>query len=343
MKRCAVVILNWNGKKMLEAYLPAVLAHSQGQDIAVVVADNASSDDSVAFMQAQYPEVELLLLEKNYGYAAGYNKALETIKASYYLLLNSDVETTPGYLDTLIKAMDEDPQLWACMPKLKDLSHKNKFEYAGACGGFIDFLGYPFCRGRIFDQLEEDRGQYDDRQEVMWASGAAMMVRADKFHELGGFDPDFFAHMEEVDLCWRMKSRGGKVAVVPSSIAYHLGGGTLNSSSPFKTYLNFRNNLLTLYKNLPTKSLVKVFFLRFFLDQLAALVFLLKGEAGNAWAVLRAQGYFWFKKKQVFRQRRKDNLRKSVISHQAILYSRSILWAFHVKGKKKYSDLPQDS
>nr|MBP8033086.1 glycosyltransferase family 2 protein [Bacteroidia bacterium] len=245
--KVAVVILNWNGKPFLEKFLPTVLQYSSGAQI--IVADNQSSDDSVAFLKTQFPQVSVILNPSNDGFATGYNLALKQVKAEYYVLLNSDVEVTENWLQPIIKLMDENLKVAACQPKILDYNHPSKFEYAGAAGGFIDKYGYPFCRGRIFNVLEEDKAQYDTAKEVFWATGACMFVRAEAFWKVGGFDDDYFAHMEEIDVCWRMKNIGYQIYVEPSSKVYHVGGGTLNKLSPRKTFLNFRNNLTTLTKN----------------------------------------------------------------------------------------------
>lgn len=339
MSKCAVVILNWNGKQMLEAYLPSVVKYSNGDGIEVVVADNNSSDDSVSFIQEYYPQIKLVCLAENYGFAEGYNRALLEVNAEYYLLLNSDVRVSPSYLEALIEALDEDPGLWVCMPKLCDEAQNKQFEYAGASGGFLDSLGYPYCRGRIFNHVEMDHGQYNDPIPIFWATGAAMMIRSSVFHALGGFDSAFFAHMEEIDLCWRIHSRGGQIKVIPSSIVYHVGGGSLQATSPFKTYLNFRNNLLMLYKNMNKAELVKVLFFRFFLDQTALWVFVCKGEFKHAWAVVRAHKFFWFKGIKAFKKKRAHNLQSALPERSNLLKPTSILWRYYVKGQKKYSQL----
>jgi GT2 family glycosyltransferase len=252
--KTAVVILNWNGRNFLETFLPSVLEYS-ARCADVIVADNASTDDSVAFLQEHYPQIRIIEHPKNGGFSKGYNDALKQIDAEYYILLNSDVEVTPNWITPVIEMMDADPSIAACQPKLRSFEDRSQFEYAGAAGGFIDAYGYPFCRGRIFDVLEEDRGQYDDACEVFWATGACLFVRADLYHALGGLDEDFFAHMEEIDFCWRLKNNGHKVMYCPDSTVYHVGGGALPKSSPRKTYLNFRNNLALLVKNLPSKRL----------------------------------------------------------------------------------------
>ena len=290
MVKIAVVILNYNGRHFLEKFLQSVIERSPGASI--VVADNKSTDDSIGFLKAKFPTVELITLKKNYGYAGGYNQALTKVKAQYYVLLNSDVEVSHGWLDPLTQFMDANEAYASCQPKIKGYEYRDKFEYAGACGGFIDMLGYPYCRGRIFDYTEADDGQYDDQIDIFWSSGACMMIRSDDFHAVGAFDDSFFAHMEEIDLCWRLQSSGKKIRVIPESVVYHVGGGTLSYQSPFKTYLNFRNGLKLLIKNLPTRRLLLKLPIRVVLDWLAALVFLLQGNWQHSKSVIMAHAYF---------------------------------------------------
>ena len=296
----AVVILNWNGRSMLERFMPSVVKYSHNLQFAadntfhseVVVADNGSTDDSVAFLEAQYPDVQVLRLDRNYGFAEGYNKALAQVEADYYVLLNSDVECTPRWLEAPVRIMDANPGIAVMQPKLLMYDSKDTFEYAGGAGGFIDSYGYPFCRGRLFSTMEKDHGQYDDDCDIFWATGAAMFVRASVWRELGGLDGDFFAHMEEIDFCWRVHNAGYRVAYCPQSTLYHVGGGTLPKSNPFKTQLNFRNNLSMLYKNLPDDCRDKVLRLRLFLDRVAAVKFLLEGHVGEYRAVRKAHAEF---------------------------------------------------
>lgn len=272
-----VVILNWNGSAHLRTFLPSVI-RTTPSDIGIVVADNGSTDDSRDVIRREFPSVELLELDANYGFAGGYNRALSRIKADYFILLNSDVATTEGWCEPLIAALEANPSLAAVQPKIRAYTAPDNFEYAGACGGFIDALGYPFCRGRILQCVETDSGQYDTMRHCFWASGACMACRSEAFFRAGGFDEDFFAHMEEIDLCWRMQRYGYSIAVEPTSVVYHLGGGTLPTSSPRKTYLNYRNNLYMLYKNLPSGRLWYVMPLRMCLDGLSAIVYLLQGR-----------------------------------------------------------------
>ncbi len=330
--KLSIVILNWNGSRMLQAYLPAVLAHSRDvEDVEVVVADNASTDDSLAVLDRDFPEVRLVRLERNYGFAEGYNRALRHVRSEYALLLNSDVEPAAGWLPPLLGFMDAHPGFSACQPKVRSLRQRGSFEFAGACGGWIDAYGYPFCRGRLMDVVEEDHGQYDTTSEVFWATGAALLVRTADFHALGGFDARFFAHMEEIDFCWRLNARGKRVACVPQSVVYHLGGGTLNKSNPRKTFLNFRNNLWMLYKNLPEARLRPVLRARFFLDYLAALSFLLQGKWGDFRAVLRARRAFR-KGKPSFRPDRERLQREAVAcTDWPGFYPKSLLMAYYLK------------
>lgn len=283
MSRVKVVILNWNGRAHLERYLPSVVRHTMPQ-YGVVVADNGSTDTSLEYVAEAFPQVEIVRLDCNYGFAEGYNRALREVEAEYFVLLNSDVEVSEGWCEKLVAALDADPQLAAVAPKLLDDTDRDRFEYAGASGGFIDILGYPFCRGRILSTTERDEGQYDTPREVFWASGAAFACRAEVFKSEGGFDGDFFAHMEEIDLCWRMQSSGYRIGVEPRSKVYHLGGGTLSALSPRKTMLNHRNNLAMLYKNLPTGHLLWVLPVRLVLDGVAAASYLAKGQ----WSCVKA-------------------------------------------------------
>ena len=337
--KIAVVILNWNGRKMLERYLSNVLTYSQ-EDATVVVADNASTDDSVEWLRQHHPDVPLIVLEKNWGFADGYNQALAHIEAEYYVLLNSDVEVTHHWLTPLVEFMDSHADVAACQPKLLAVHDHDSFEYAGACGGFIDRYGYPFCRGRIFDTVEQDNGQYDTAAEVLWATGACLMVRSNDYWEVGGLDGRFFAHNEEIDLCWRLRQIGRKVYCLPDSQVYHVGGGTLPKSNPHKTYLNFRNNLTMLYKNLPDNEWHKVSRMRLVLDYVAALkMLLLEHNVGEFKAVLRARRDFhrW---KHDF-----DDDRRTILSGRveksplACRQPYSILWQYYMKGKKNYSQL----
>ena len=331
--KVAVVILNWNGEQMLRDFLPSVVKHSvlpkaMGEAV-VYVADNGSTDASLALLAEEFPAVRTIVFDENYGFADGYNKAFEQIDAEYAVLLNSDVEVTPDWLLPLVEYMDAHPQVAACQPKLMAYHKKDEFEYAGAMGGYLDRYGYPYCRGRIFDTIEKDHHQYDADVSLLWATGACLMVRLPIYKEVGGLDGRFFAHMEEIDLCWRLRCRGYEVRSVASSIVYHVGGATLNAGHPRKTFLNFRNNLLMLYKNLPESDLASVLFIRALLDYVAAAMFLLKGEWGSTKAVFRARREYR-KLKSEFRTSREENLRKAVSMDVPERTRFSILWKYHV-------------
>lgn len=339
MDKVAIVILNWNGARMLEQYLPSVLRYSH-DEAAVYVADNASTDDSIDLLRSRFPECRLILLEKNWGFADGYNKALSQIDAEYYLLLNSDVEVTHHWLTPMIELMDTHPEVAACQPKLLSVFNRDQFEYAGASGGFLDRYGYPFCRGRVFDTVEDDNGQYDYQSDVLWATGAALFVRARIYKEVNGLDRRFFAHNEEIDMCWRMKIRGYRIVCVPESRVYHVGGGTLPKSNPMKTFLNFRNNLTMLYKCLPDDDLVHVMRVRWWLDYLAAWeMLILKRNWGDFCAVYRARKAFKKWRKDFVEDRRK--IQKTRTGHSEDERSTfSLLWQYYAKGRKHFSDLP---
>lgn len=335
MKKTAVVILNYNGEKMLKQFLPSVVEYTP-EDIAdVVVADNASTDRSLEILKEQFPSVKTLVLDKNYGFAGGYNRAIAQLDYEYILLLNSDVEATEGYLEPLVEALDKDSNVVSVQPKLLAQKDKSKFEYAGAAGGFLDKYGYPFCRGRIFENVETDDHQYDEESDVLWTTGAAMLVRRKEYLDNGGLDDRFFAHQEEIDLCWRLSSRGYKLRCIPSSILYHVGGGTLDASNPRKTFLNFRNNLCMIYKNAVDAN--KILLIRFFLDYMAAAVYLLKGETGNVKAVWKARREF-SKMKTELKKDRDENLRKTVCKPTGLM-DFSIIVQTKLKGKKTYGDL----
>ena len=334
--KVAVVILNYNGTDMLGRFLPSVVKYSP--DAEIVVADNASTDDSVAVVAKDFPGVRLIRLDRNYGFADGYNKALEQVDAEYFLLLNSDVEVTEGWLEPLLSFMEGNPNAVACQPKILAYNNKTHFEYAGASGGFIDRYGYPYCRGRLFDSVEEDKGQYDSPCRVFWATGAAMMVRSAAFRKVGGLDGSFFAHMEEIDLCWRLLARGGEIYAVPQSRVYHVGGATLNKSNPRKTFLNFRNNLLMLYKNLPHDELRSVMRIRAVLDYVAAFKFLLTGNWGDFKAVLRARCEYR-RLRGEYKPVREQNLAAATVPVIEERARFSLLWQYYVKGKKHFSQL----
>lgn len=315
--RCSVVILNWNGADMLRRYLPSVVEHTMGmQDVEVVVADNGSTDESLQVLAAEFPGVRTITLDKNYGFAEGYNKAIALIDSEYTVLLNSDVEVTNGWLLPILDYMDAHREVAAVQPKIHSWLRKDYFEHAGAAGGYLDMLGYPFCRGRVLGKVEKDEGQYDSVAEVLWTSGACMCIRTTIYKESGGLDAKFFAHMEEIDLCWRLCCRGYKLVCLPCSTVYHLGGGALGYENPRKTYLNFRNNLLMIYKNMPAKRLWWVLLLRFVLDYAAALQFLLTGKLKQARAVLTARKDY-HRMKPHFADKRKNNLRRTTTPYPA--------------------------
>ena len=338
MTRVSIVILNWNGKHYLEQFLAILDEHSRLEGVEIVVADNLSTDGSVEYLESEFPGIRLIKLDRNYGFTGGYNRALSRLDSTYYLLLNSDVEVTAGWLEPLLDFMDQHPACSVCMPKILDHSQRTRFEYAGAAGGYIDRFGYPFCRGRIFDTLEEDHGQYDKPAEIFWATGACMMVRADLFREAGGLDEQFFAHMEEIDLCWRLKRMGYRNFCIPSSRVYHVGGGTLPYGDPMKTYYNFRNNLLLLYKNLPVRKMRKTILARLVLDGISALRFLLKGSFSEFRALLKAHRDF-SGMRRAYKGTGKDTefKRNDVIVN--CIYPGSIVAGFFLKGRKTFSEL----
>jgi GT2 family glycosyltransferase len=325
---------------MLRQYLPSVLEYSRDEAV-VYVADNASTDESITLLKELFPEVKLILLEKNWGFAEGYNKALEQVDAEYYLLLNSDIEVTKGWLTPLLAFMDAHAEVAACQPKLLSIYQRDSFEYAGACGGYLDRYGYPFCRGRVFDVVEKDQGQYDEPAKIHWATGAALLVRARIYKEVGGLDGRFFAHQEEIEMCWRMRIRGYQLYCLPESKVYHVGGGTLPKSNPMKTYLNFRNNLTMLYKCLPEKDLKPVMRWRWFLDYLAAFqTLLLKRNVGDFKAIFRARRDFkrW---RRDFKNDRQQIQQSRVAAHDAEFAPFLLLWRYYAKGCKTFSQLGQ--
>ena len=337
MNLVSVIILNWNGAEMLRKFLPSVVQYSP--EATVIVADNGSTDNSLEVLEKEFPDVEVMAFDSNYGFAEGYNKALAKIETPYTLLLNSDVEVTPGWLTPLLDFMESHPEAAACQPKLLNYNHKEMFEYAGACGGFMDSLGYPYCRGRVMSVVEKDEGQYDGAPlSVFWATGAALLVRTRIYNMVGGLDARFFAHQEEIDLCWRLKSRGWGVWCVTDSVVYHLGGATLDKSNPRKTFLNFRNNLLMLYKNLPAERRTGVLAIRYFLDYLAALQMLLSGKRKDALAVVRAR-FEYSHIKHEFDNQRQQNLEATTVGKIPEQRPRSLLWAYYIRRRRRYSDL----
>ena len=337
MKQVSVIILNWNGADMLSRFLPSVVANSPEAD--VIVADNGSTDSSLELLRAEFPEVGIIALDRNYGFAEGYNRAIAEAQTPYTVLLNSDVEVTPHWLEPLISFMNDNPNAAACQPKLRDYKNKAMFEYAGACGGFIDGLGYPYCRGRVMSVVEKDEGQYDGAPApVFWATGAALLVRTSVYNEVGGLDERFFAHQEEIDLCWRLKSRGYGVYCVPESVVYHVGGATLSKSNPRKTFLNFRNNLLMLYKNLPDRRLRAVMAYRFLLDYIAAFQMLLSGRPADFRAVVKARSEYSHIKHE-FDEKRRKNLEAATVANIAEQKPRSLLWQYYVKRVRRFCDI----
>lgn len=333
MKKVAVVILNYNGIDFLGKFLPNVIEKTT-KDAEVWVADNNSLDGSVEYLAEHFPDVNLIENHYNGGFATGYNMALSKIEADYFVLLNSDIEVTDNWIKPVIELMESDPQIAVCQPKIRSYHEREYFEYAGASGGYIDKYGYPFCRGRVFQSLEKDRGQYDDPAEIFWATGACMFVKADVYHQFGGLDDDFFAHMEEIDFCWRLKNADFKIMVCPSSVVYHVGGGTLPKKSARKTYLNFRNNFSLLYKNLPKGMIFKTFLIRLFLDGAAGLKFMLEGDFQDLTAVIEAHLYF-YRNLSKLKRKRKSMQQKQVSK----IYNGSIAYEHYIGGKKKFSDL----
>lgn len=337
-KKVAVIILNWNGAKLMEEFLPAVVDYSPAELAEVIVADNGSTDVSVDMLKEKFPAVRIIQLDKNYGFAEGYNQALKQIDNEYTVLLNSDVEVTPGWLDAPLAAMEADSTIVAAQPKIRAQRNKDYFEYAGAAGGYMDIYGYPYCRGRLLHVVEKDEGQYDTPADILWATGACLFIRTTIYKEVGGLDAGFFAHQEEIDMCWRLRSRGYRLVCTPQSVVYHVGGATLQVESPRKTFLNFRNNLLMLYKNLPEKDLKHVMRARFWLDYIAATKFLLCGHVQNAKAVYEARKAF-FDMKPEYAEKRRENLAKTTLGTIPELINDSLIIGFYLKGKKKFADI----
>lgn len=332
--KVAVVILNWNGSFFLEKFLPSVY-NSTYQNIEFIIGDNASTDNSIDFVKTNYPSIRIIENSQNFGFAGGYNEVLKSVEADYYVLLNSDVEVTPNWIEPVIQYMEDHAQVAAAQPKIRAYHDKTLFEHAGAAGGYIDAYGYPFCRGRLFTEMEADQGQYNDNQEVFWATGAALFIKASTWKEAQGFDADFFAHMEEIDLCWRLKRMGYQIAYVGASTVYHVGGGTLNTSNPKKTYLNFRNNLMMLQKNLPLTRVFWVIFIRLWLDLAALIKFLGERKPKDAWAVSRAHQYFFLN----FFKNAKKRKAFSAKENKKGLYKNSIVWDFYVNKIRKFTEL----
>lgn len=334
MSSVSIVILNYNGRHFLDKFLPTVLKYSSGCE--VVIADNNSSDGSLDLLNGSFPEVQIITFDKNYGFCGGYNRALAQLNSDFFVLLNSDIEVTENWIEPIISLFESDEKIATVQPKLLDYYAKSKFEYAGGAGGFLDKYGYPFCRGRIFDSIEQDHGQYNDTREIFWASGACLFIRGELFKQYGGFDEDFFAHMEEIDLCWRMKTDTYKVLCCAGSTVYHVGGGTLAYSNPRKTYLNFRNSLLVLIKNLPLQKLPLKLLFRWFMDYVAALKFMLSGDFRDALMVIKAHLYIW---RNLRRTLNKRKLRISTKDELVGVYQKSILFSYHIARVRKFIDL----
>ncbi len=335
MKEVAVVILNYNGLKWLQQFLPTLVKYTSKLLADIIVADNASTDHSIEYLKT-FKDVNIIQLEKNWGYAGGYNKALEQLNHPFFMLINSDVEVSKNWLEPIYSYISENKKIAACQPKILLQTNKSYFEYAGASGGFIDCLGYPFCRGRIFDSIEKDVNQYNNTRLVFWASGACLMIRSKLFKDCGGFDSRFFAHMEEIDLCWRMQNEGYHISVVPASTVYHVGGGTLSSDSPRKIYLNFRNNLLMIFKNESTLARFFIILIRLFLDALAGFNFLINGKFSYCWAIIKAHWVFYFMSFSYFFR---PNFRKNKNLNGRL--QGSILIQYFIKNKKEFNELPK--
>jgi len=330
LKKIAVVILNWNGVKLLEQFLPSVIQFSP--EATIYVADNASTDGSIQFVQDNYPSVNIVQNKSNKGFAGGYNDALQHINAEFYALVNSDIEVTENWLQPILKTFASEPSTAIIQPKILDFKRKDYFEYAGAAGGFIDKYGYPFCRGRIFDTLEKDNGQYNDATEIFWASGACFFIRSKVYKELNGFDEDFFAHQEEIDLCWRAINKGHIIKYISESIVYHVGGATLQQSNPQKTFLNFRNSLLMLTKNLPQKNLLTVIFSRLVLDGIAGVKFIFSGQFAHCWAIIRAHFTFYCLFSKNFNKREKKQI-------STYFKTKSVVYGYYVKSGTVFGDI----
>jgi GT2 family glycosyltransferase len=339
MPKTAIVILNWNGIGYLKSFLETTIRHSSIEDVEIVIADNGSTDGSAGWIEKTHRQVRLIKLGKNLGFAGGYNAALSQVGAEYYILLNSDIEVTRRWLQPLIRFMDGNPEVASCQPKIRSWGKRDHFEYAGAAGGFIDKYGFPFCRGRIFDHIERDTGQYDDQKDIFWSTGACMAVRSSAWEHCGGFDQSFFAHMEEIDLCWRFHKAGYRVSYVPDSVVYHVGGGALPYNSPFKTYLNFRNNLYLLHKNLPEADLNKTLYIRRLFDGLAALMFLFRGKTKLVTSVWKAHNDYY---KNINDLNSKRDFVQSLTreGNSAPVLNKSVVFEFYAKGRKTYSSLP---
>lgn len=329
--KIAIVILNWNGRDLLEKFLPSVVKYSL-EDAEVYVADNNSTDESISFLQNNYPQVKIIQNKINGGYAKGYNDALKHIDADIYALVNSDIEVTENWLKPIKSVFEEDQSTAIIQPKLLDYKDKSKFEYAGASGGFVDFMGYPFCRGRIFMELEKDNGQFNDIADIFWASGACFFIKSNIYHELGGFDEEYFAHQEEIDLCWRVQNKGHKIKYVGASEVYHVGGATLQESNPQKTYLNFRNSLFTIAKNVPKRFVFIVIFFRLIMDAVAGLKFIFELRPVHTWAIIKAHLSFYWHVRKMLKKRKALSFKQT-----SYFYCFSVVWEHFIKGKKTFS------
>ncbi len=336
--KIAIVILNWNGKKLFPDFMPSVIENSNGESIEIIVADNGSTDGSISYLREHFPSVKIIDLKENHGFAEGYNRALKQVEADYFVLLNSDVKVGENWIEPCIKQFENDKEIAAIQPKILSFENPDSFEYAGAAGGFIDKYGYPFCRGRILNHLEKDEMQYNRTTQIFWATGAAMFLRAEAFKSVGQLDGDFWAHMEEIDLCWRLKNRGYKIVYEPKSVVYHLGGGTLSYDSPQKVYLNFRNNLWMLFKNLPKEQFKRIFFARMVLDGVAAMKFLSGFNLNGFVAVVKAHTAL-YKNLSKLRKKRKMIQQKVVVKQHLEMCDKSIIWKFFIEKKYKFSDL----
>ncbi len=338
MNKTVIVILNWNGLDYLKMFLGKVVKYSLDNETTVCVADNGSDDGSQDWIASNYKNVKLISLDKNYGFAGGYNRALRQLEARYFILLNSDIEVTEGWNQKLINFLDNNPDVASCQPKILSYTNRDQFEHAGAAGGFIDKYGYPFCRGRIFNITEKDAGQYNTQTDIFWSSGACMAVRAEVWNRFKGFDDGFFAHMEEIDLCWQFNNQGLRVTYIPDSVVYHVGGGALAYNSPLKIYLNFRNGLFLLYKNLPDSKLHKILFIRKVLDGMAAILFISKGNFTAVRSIWKAHIDYYKSLKQLRVKRKLIKMQHTDHLNKLIL-NKSVVFEFYVKGRKKYSSL----
>jgi len=331
--KIAVVILNWNGKPLLEKFLPSVVKFSN-DDAEIYVADNNSTDDSISFLKEKYPEIKIIKNKTNGGYAKGYNDALQHVKADVYALVNSDIEVTKDWLKPVIKQFKENKNTAAIQPKLLDYKDKSKFEYAGAAGGFLDFMGYPYCKGRIFMELEKDQNQYDDTYNIFWATGACFFIRSEVFHQLKGFDEDYFAHQEEIDLCWRIQNEDYNIQYVGASTVYHIGGATLKETNPHKTYLNFRNSLFSICKNVPKRFVFFVIFFRLILDGIAGVKFIFELRPVHTWAIIKAHFSFYINLPKMLKKRKAISFKKTKYYHKF-----SIVWEHFILQKNKFTEL----